>query len=139
MVVDSCSVRAKRGGELTGPNPTDRGKAGTKYHVVASTDGTPLGVVPSAANVHDTRLFPHLLRLAQVVCAAIGKLYADAAYDSAEQPRALRARGHPALHPRGGRSRMARGSARSAASSSTTAPGCWPTSGWTAATTGWAG
>jgi Transposase DDE domain len=83
VVVDSCSVRAKRGGELTGPNPTDRGKAGTKYHIVASTDGLPLGVVPSAANVHDTRLFPHLLRLAQVVCAAIGRLYADAGYDSA--------------------------------------------------------
>ena len=83
-VVDSCSVRAERGGELTGPNPTDRGKAGTKYHVVASTDGLPLGVVPSAANVHDTRLFPHLPRLAQVVCAAIGRLYADAGYDSAD-------------------------------------------------------
>jgi transposase len=83
VVVDSCSVRAKRGGELTGPNPTDRGKAGTKYHVVVSTDGLPLGAMPSAANVHDTRLFPHLLRLAQVVCAAIGRLYADAAYDSA--------------------------------------------------------
>jgi transposase len=84
VVVDSCSVRAERGGELTGPNPTDRGKAGTKYHVVASTDGVPLGVVPSAANVHDTRLFPHLLRLALAVCAAIGRLYADAGYDSAE-------------------------------------------------------
>ena len=87
VVVDSRSVRAKRGGELTGPNPTDRGKAGTKYHIVASTDGLPLGVVPSAANVHDTRLFPHLLRLAQVVRAAIGRLYADAAYDSAENRR----------------------------------------------------
>ena len=84
VVVDSCSVRAKRGGELTGPNPTDRGKAGTKYHVVVATDGMPLGAVPSAANVHDTRLFRHLLRLAQVVCAAIGRLYADAGYDSAE-------------------------------------------------------
>jgi transposase len=84
VVVDSCSVRAERGGELTGPNPTDRGKAGTKYHIVASTDGLPLGVVPSAANVHDTRLFPHLLRLALAVCAAIGRLYADAAYDSAD-------------------------------------------------------
>ena len=83
VVVDSCSVRAKHGGELTGPSPTDRGKAGTKYHVVVATDGTPLGAVPSAANVHDTRLFPHLLRLAQVVDAAIGRLYADAAYDSA--------------------------------------------------------
>ena len=52
VIVDSCSVRAKRGGELTGPNPTDRGKAGTKYHVVVATDGIPLGVIPSAANVH---------------------------------------------------------------------------------------
>src|SRR4051794_12157852 len=84
VVVDSCSVRAKRDSELTGPNPTDRGKPGTKYHVVVSTDGLPLGVVPSAANVHDTRLFPHLLRLAQVVGATIGRLYADAAYDSAD-------------------------------------------------------
>ena len=84
VVVDSCSVRAKRGGELIGPNPTGRGKAGTKYHVVVATDGTPLGAVPSAATVHDTRLFPHLLHLAQVVGAAIGRLYADTAYASAE-------------------------------------------------------
>jgi len=74
VMVDSCSVRAKRGGELIGPHPPDRGKAGTKYHVVVATDGLPLAVVPSAANVHDTPLFPHLLRLAQIVCAAIGRL-----------------------------------------------------------------
>jgi transposase len=84
IVVDSCSVRAKHGGELTGPNPTDRGKLGTKYHVVVATDGLPLAAIPSAANVHDTRLFPHLLCLAQAVCAAIGRLYADAGYDGAK-------------------------------------------------------
>ena len=39
--------------------------------------------MPSAANVHDTRLFPHLLRLALAACAAVGRLYADAGYDSA--------------------------------------------------------
>lgn len=96
VVVDSCSVWAKRGGELTGPNPTDRGKRGTKYHVVVSTDGLPLAVVPSAANVHDAMLFPDLLRLAQVVCAAIGRLYADAGYDSADNRRlCLRDGGSP--------------------------------------------
>ncbi|NUB16525.1 transposase [Azospirillum brasilense] len=72
------------GGELIGPNPTDRGKPGTKYHVVVSTDGIPLAIVPSAANVHDTKLLPDLVRFAQVVCAAIGKLYADAGSDSAD-------------------------------------------------------
>ena len=38
LILDTCSVRAKRGGDLTGPNPTDRGKRGTKYHI--ATDGT---------------------------------------------------------------------------------------------------
>jgi hypothetical protein len=136
VVVDSCSVRAKRGGELTGPNPTDRGKAGTKYHVVVSTDGLPLGVVPSAANVHDTRLFPHLLRLAQVVCAAIGRLYADAAYDSADnRGLCVRDGASSPLYARWA-SRTAQGSAQSAAWSSTIARGCWPTSGWTGGRTG---
>ena len=29
LILDSCSVRAKRGGDHTGPNPTDRAKRGT--------------------------------------------------------------------------------------------------------------
>ena len=84
IVVDSCSVRAKHGGDLTGPNPTDRGKPGTKYHLAVSTDGLPVAAVVSAANVPDTVLFPELLRLAQVACASIARVYADAGYDSRE-------------------------------------------------------
>lgn len=84
VIVDSCSVRAKHGGDLTGPNPTDRGKRGTKYHIVVASDGLPLGAVASAANVHDTRMFPELLRLALVVGARIARLLADAGYDSAD-------------------------------------------------------
>ena len=34
--------------------------------------------------MHATKLFPDLLRLVQVVCVAIGRLYADAGYDSAD-------------------------------------------------------
>ena len=41
LVIDSCSVRAKRGGELIGSNPTDRGKSGTKYHAAVRGDGVP--------------------------------------------------------------------------------------------------
>lgn len=83
IVIDSCSVRAKHGGDLVGPNPPDRGKPGPKYHVVTLTDGTPLGAVASGANVHDTKIFPYLLKLAQAVCASIGTVFADAGYDSA--------------------------------------------------------
>jgi transposase len=82
IVVDSCSVRAKRGGDLVGPNPTDRGKPGTKYHVVVDADGLPLAAVASAANVNDTRLLRHLLNRALVVCANVRHLIADAGYDS---------------------------------------------------------
>jgi hypothetical protein len=39
LILDSSSVRAKRGGDLTGPNPTDRGKQGTKYHVAIPRRG----------------------------------------------------------------------------------------------------
>ena len=84
VVIDRCSVRAKRSGELTGPNPTDRAKRGTKYHVILASHGIPLAALPSAANVNDTMLFPALLRRALGVCAAIARLYADAGYDSAE-------------------------------------------------------
>src|SRR5829696_7317203 len=102
VVIDSCSVRAKRGGELTGPNPTDRAKQGTKYHVVVASDGIPLAALPSAANVHDTMLFPGLLRRALVVCAAIARLYADAAYHSAENRRLCAAEGIlPLIRERG--------------------------------------
>jgi transposase len=98
VVIDSCSVR----GELTGPNPTDRAKRGTKYHVVVARDGIPLAALPSAANVHDTMLFPALLRRALVVCAAIARLYADAAYHSAENRKLCAAEGIlPLIRERG--------------------------------------
>jgi hypothetical protein len=38
LILDSCSVRAKRGGDCTGPNPTDRAKRGPKYNV--AVDGS---------------------------------------------------------------------------------------------------
>jgi Transposase DDE domain len=102
VVIDSCRVRARHGGDLTGPNPTDRGKRGTKYHLVVASDDIPLAAPPSAANVHDTMLFPGLLRRALVVCVAIARLYADAAYHSAENRRLCPAEGTlPLIRERG--------------------------------------
>src|ERR671939_687507 len=54
--LDSTSVRAKGGGEATGPSPTDRGKRGSKYHLVVDRQGIPLAVALSAAHVHDCKL-----------------------------------------------------------------------------------
>src|SRR4051795_6587935 len=60
LILDSCSVRAKRGGDLTGPSPTDRGKRGTKYHIVVSADRLPPGAGGPAATVPDNRQVPGL-------------------------------------------------------------------------------
>ena len=59
--LDSASIPAKKGGRKTGPNPTDKGKPGTKRHVVLNPKGVPLSVVRSAANVHDSMVFEELL------------------------------------------------------------------------------
>jgi hypothetical protein len=40
---------------MTGPNPTDRGKLGTKHHVLTDGQDIPLSVVITAANTHDMK------------------------------------------------------------------------------------
>jgi IS5 family transposase len=93
----------QKGGDQPGPNPTDRGKAGSKHHLVVDRNGIPLAVRLSAANAHDST---ELLPLVDAIPPIIGprgwpgrrrkrpaKLHADKAYDSAEKRRELRARG----------------------------------------------
>jgi IS5 family transposase len=43
----------KKGGTKTGPNLTDKGKPGTKRHIVVDRTGIPLAAMITAANVHD--------------------------------------------------------------------------------------
>lgn len=44
------------GGNLIGPNPTDRGKNGTKKSLLVEREGGPLAVEIAGANVPDTKL-----------------------------------------------------------------------------------
>lgn len=88
LLVDSSSVRAKRGGDLTGPNPTDRGKKGTKYHLAVTRGGIPVACAATGANVNDTTLFASLFRVAVLVLGRLRTAYADRGYD-AEAHRAL--------------------------------------------------
>jgi len=60
LILGSCSVRAKRGGDLTGPNPTDRAKRGTKYHIAVDGNCVPVACAVTAASVNDTLLFERL-------------------------------------------------------------------------------
>ena len=51
--LDGCITKAPLGGEATGPNPTDRGKSGTKRHLLTEAAGMPIGLVVTGANRHD--------------------------------------------------------------------------------------
>jgi putative transposase len=53
QAIDSKSVAAPLGGEKTGKNPTDRGKLGSKRHLLTDGRGAPLAVVVSGANVNE--------------------------------------------------------------------------------------
>ena len=98
LILDSCSARAKRGGELTGPNPTDRGKRGTEYHIATTGDGVPVACAVTAANINDTLLF----LTAFAVVARIATVFADKGYDAEPNRELCRAFGaEPCLRKRG--------------------------------------
>src|SRR3989442_2331934 len=50
-LIDASFAKAPEGGEDTGPNPTDRGKSGSKHHVMTDAQGIPLSATVTAANV----------------------------------------------------------------------------------------
>ena len=86
--VDSFSLPAVKGGELTGANPVDRGKAGSKFHVAGDAGGLPLAVIVSAANANDSTMFEAVLDDIPPIRMPSGrsrqrpgKVHADKAYD----------------------------------------------------------
>jgi transposase len=102
LILDSCSVRAKRGGDLTGPNPTDRGKQGSKYHIATDGDGVPVACAATAANVNDILVFERLFLAAFAVMARIRTVFADKGYDAEHHRELCRAFGaEPHIHKRG--------------------------------------
>jgi len=89
------------GAAAVGPNPTDRGKQGTKHHLVVDGQGTPLAAVLSGANVPDCKVLEAAVDAIPPVrngkpgrprCRPV-KLHADKGYDYAFCRQALRRRG----------------------------------------------
>ncbi|MPY60618.1 IS5 family transposase [Streptomyces spongiae] len=53
--IDPVNMRALKG-ELAGPNTVDRGKCGSKIHLITERTGLPLSVGISGANLHDSQV-----------------------------------------------------------------------------------
>ncbi len=108
----------QRGGgaeEDVGPNPTDRGKPGSKRHLVVDRQGIPLAVLLTAANLHDSVVLEEALDAVPPVRQPRGrprrrprKLHADKAYDYPRCRRACRRRGIVPRIARRGSERLGR-------------------------------
>ena len=90
----------QKGGEETGSNPVDRGRAGSKRHVVTDAGGVPLTLTLTGAQVHDSKVLEHLVDGIEPVKGRTGrprkrpeKLHADKGYDFPRCRQALRKRG----------------------------------------------
>ena len=60
-MVDSSHVRALKGRPKTGRSPVDRGRLGSKHHLITDAGGIPLAVLLTGGNRNDvTQLFPLL-------------------------------------------------------------------------------
>ena len=87
-------------GDLTGANPVDRGKPGSKLHLAGDAGGLPRAVILSAANANDaTRLEPVLDDIPAIRMPTgrrrhrPGTVHADQAYDHRRCRRSLPRRG----------------------------------------------
>ncbi len=87
-------------GDLTGPNPVDRGKKGAKIHLITDRAGLPLSMAISGANLHDSQALQPLVRGIVPVRSPRGprrrkpaKLHGDKGYDYDHLRRWLRRRG----------------------------------------------
>lgn len=94
------SASGRQKGPLTGPNPTDRGKPGSKIHLITDRNGLPLSLGISGANTHDSLGLKPLVRGIPPVRSRRGprrrrpaKLHADKGYDYDHLRRWLRKRG----------------------------------------------
>src|SRR5262245_11482463 len=108
-LIDSSTVRAAYGGEATGPSPVDRGKPGTKHHVITDASGIPLVGSVTAANVNDISEMAALVHRLPEVAGKVGHprrkpdaLQGDLAYDSEPHRQGLREMGIEPILPEKG-------------------------------------
>jgi transposase len=108
-LIDAAFAKAPEGGEDTGPNPTDRGKSGSKHHLMTDAQGIPLSAIVTAANVNEVTQAPAVLTGMAPVAGKPGpprrlpeRLQGDRGFDSEPLRRGLRQLGiTPVLARRG--------------------------------------
>jgi transposase len=108
-LIDSSMVRAAYGGGATGPSPVDRGKSGSKHHVITDANGVPLTCSVTAANRNDISEMAPLVNQLPEVAGKPGyprrkpdALQGDLGYDSEPHRWGLRLMGIEPILPEKG-------------------------------------
>src|SRR5215218_6592339 len=90
---------SEKGGSKTGPSPVDRGRRGSKHHLLVDAGGVPLAWTLTGANRNDVTQLLELLELVPPVRGRVGRprrrperLLADRGYDHDKYRRLLRQR-----------------------------------------------
>lgn len=118
QALDSISEKAPLGGEETGPNPTDRGKLGTRRHLLTDQCGTPLAAAIRGANRYDMKAAEPTLDNVVITRPTPSEeqpqhLCIDKGYDYTETREAVEARGYvPHIKRRGEENAPAEGEKR---------------------------
>jgi hypothetical protein len=130
---DSCSLRAVRG-DLTGANPVDRAKGGSRLHLAVEGGGLPLSLLVTGAKINDSIMFEVLLDDIPPVRTPAGRrrrrpdtCHADRAYDTAVAAATCRGQASRSASPAAGSSRLS-GWVATAKRPTARSPG-WPGAG----------
>lgn len=98
-LLTSLVVGQKEGSE-TGPSPVDRGRAGSKHHLLVDASGIPLAYTVTGGNRNDVTQLITLIDAVPPVRGSIGRprrrpdrVYADRGYDHDSYWRQVRSRG----------------------------------------------
>jgi hypothetical protein len=102
LILDTCSVQAKRGGDFRA-QPHRQGQAGHEVPPRGGRRRRALGLHrPTGANVNDTLVFERLFLAAFAVMARIRSVFTDKGYDAEHHRLLCRAFGaEPGIHKRG--------------------------------------
>jgi transposase len=99
-LIDASFAKAPEGGEDTGPNPTDRGRSGSKHHVLTDARGIPLAATVTAANINEVTQVFQVLGAMPPIGGKPGpkrqkpeRLQGDRGYDAEPVRKRLRSRG----------------------------------------------
>lgn len=97
--VDASHVKVKKGAKRPAHRPSDRGKTGSKHHLICDGGGAPFTAITTAANVNDVTQMLALVDGIPLVAGRRGRprtrpdaLLGDKGYDSHPNRRELRER-----------------------------------------------